>query len=145
MSTLCSADILDAARGWIGTPYQHQASLKGSGCDCLGLVRGVWRELMGEEPAAVPPYTPDWAEQDGADLLLEAARIYLREVPLSTMRAGDVVLFRLTPTRPAKHCAFLSSKTRIIHAYWGRAVCETSLVPWWRRRIAAVFRFPGLD
>ena len=28
---------------WIGTPYRHQASLKGVGCDCLGLVRGVWR------------------------------------------------------------------------------------------------------
>jgi NlpC/P60 family putative phage cell wall peptidase len=31
------------ARAWIGTPDRHQASLKGMGCDCLGLVRGVWR------------------------------------------------------------------------------------------------------
>ena len=46
------------ARGWIGTPYRHQASLKGVGCDCLGLVRGVWREVMGEEPEAPPAYRP---------------------------------------------------------------------------------------
>ena len=45
------AAIVGAARGWIGTPYRHQASLKGVGCDCLGLLRGVWRELKGEEPA----------------------------------------------------------------------------------------------
>ena len=37
--------VLEAATGWIGTPYRHQASQKGVGCDCLGLVRGVWREL----------------------------------------------------------------------------------------------------
>jgi hypothetical protein len=37
------SDIIAEARSWIGTPYAHQASVKGIGCDCLGLVRGVWR------------------------------------------------------------------------------------------------------
>ena len=46
--------IIAAARGWIGTPYRHQASLKGVGADCLGLVRGVWREVMGDEPEPPP-------------------------------------------------------------------------------------------
>src|SRR5688572_25297534 len=54
--------IVAAARDWIGTPYRHQASLKGVGCDCLGLVRGVWREHYGAEPEAPPPYRADWAE-----------------------------------------------------------------------------------
>lgn len=54
--------IVTEARTWIGTPYQHQASLKGVGCDCLGLVRGVWRELIGEEPERASPYAPGWAE-----------------------------------------------------------------------------------
>ncbi|MEE8633091.1 MAG: hypothetical protein V3S93_01305 [Methyloceanibacter sp.] len=49
------------ARGWLGTPYHHQASVKGVGCDCLGLVRGLWRELCGPEPEAMPRYTRDWA------------------------------------------------------------------------------------
>jgi len=56
------ARIVDAARGWIGTPYRHQAACRGAGCDCLGLVRGVWRELVGPEPERLPPYAPDWAE-----------------------------------------------------------------------------------
>lgn len=53
------------ARGWIGTPYRHQASSKAAGADCLGLLRGVWREIYGDEPEAVPAYTPDWSEPQG--------------------------------------------------------------------------------
>ena len=64
-------EIVVAARGWLGTPYRHQASRKGAGCDCLGLVRGVWRELVGPEPARLPPYTPDWAEVTGEKTLLQ--------------------------------------------------------------------------
>ena len=47
--------VVKAARAWLGTPYRHQASTLGAGCDCLGLLRGVWRALYGDEPVAVPP------------------------------------------------------------------------------------------
>ncbi len=60
------SDIVTAARGWIGTPYRHQASVKGAGCDCLGLLRGVWREVVGPEPQTPPAYTAGWAEAPGA-------------------------------------------------------------------------------
>ena len=56
------AAIVAAARSWIGTPYRHQASLKGVGCDCLGLLRGVWRDVVGDEPERPPAYSRDWAE-----------------------------------------------------------------------------------
>jgi NlpC/P60 family putative phage cell wall peptidase len=52
--TITRTTIVAEARSWIGTPYRHQASLKGVGCDCLGLVRGVWRAVLGAEPEAVP-------------------------------------------------------------------------------------------
>ena len=45
-------EIVGAARAWLGTPYRHRASTPGAGCDCLGLVRGVWRTLYGAEPGA---------------------------------------------------------------------------------------------
>ncbi len=48
-----TATIVRRARGWLGTPYHHQASVKGVGCDCLGLIRGLWRELCGPEPGLV--------------------------------------------------------------------------------------------
>jgi NlpC/P60 family putative phage cell wall peptidase len=136
--------IVAEARRWLGTPYRHQASIIGIGADCLGLVRGVWRGVVGGEPEKTPPYTPDWAEALGQETLLEAARRYLFEAPAGHAREGDVLLFRMALGAPAKHAAIVSHDDRIIHAYWGRAVCETRLVPWWRRRIAAAFRFPGV-
>ncbi len=140
------APAVEIARSWIGTRYEHQASLKGEGADCLGLVRGVWRELLGPEPESLPPYSWDWAEVGGAETLLEAARRWLVEIPVGEARAGDVLLFRMAPGCAAKHCAILSSEDgqgRMIHAYWGRAVIETWLGDWWWRRLVAAFRFPS--
>ncbi len=138
-------DVIAAARLWIGTPYRHQASVRGQGCDCLGLLRGVWRDCVGAEPEVVPPYSPDWAELSTRDTLLMAARRHLVACALDALRPGDVLLFRMGPGHPAKHCAILSRPARIIHAYWGRTVCETALVGWWQRRLVAGFSFPGLD
>ena len=145
MSGVSRAAIVAEARRWLGTPYQHQASVIGVGVDCLGLLRGVWRALIGPEPEKAPPYTPDWAEARGSDDLMKAARKWLREIPISEARAGDVLLFRMGLGAPAKHVAIASGGDRIIHAYWVRSVCETRLVPWWQRRIAGAFSFPGVE
>ena len=138
--------VVAAARSWLGTPYRHQASVKGEGADCLGLVRGVWRETVGREPEEPPAYQPDWAEVGGAETLLEAARRWLVEKPIAEMQPGDVLLFRMVEGAPVKHCAILSDvegpEPRMIHAYWGRAVVESWMGSWWRRRLAAVFAWP---
>lgn len=145
MSNLSREAIVAETRRWLGTPYRHQASLMGVGADCLGLVRGVWRGVVGAEPEAPPGYTPDWAEVLGEETLLAAARRHLGEIAIGEARPGDVLLFRMGLGAPAKHAAIVSGEDRIVHAYWGHAVCETRLVPWWRRRIAAAFEFPGVD
>lgn len=136
-----------AARAWLGTPYRHQASVRGVGADCLGLVRGVWRAVVGAEPEAIPAYSADWAEVGGGEILLEALGRWMRPVAVEAMRAGDVLVFRMTAGTAAKHCAVLSDagppEPKMIHAYWGRAVVESWMGVWWRRRLAAAFRFPG--
>ena len=145
------ARVVEEARGWLGTPYQHQASLQGVGCDCLGLVRGVWRAVVGEEPQPVPAYRADWAESGASEQLLSAARRWFRPACLDELRQGDLLLFRMQEGVPVKHAALLSEAgsggrpERMIHAYWGRAVVENALGPWWRARLAASFRFPGAD
>ncbi|MDB5421107.1 MAG: peptidase [Brevundimonas sp.] len=137
--------VVEAARGWLGTPYLHQASLKGQGADCLGLVRGVWREVVGAEPETPAAYSPDWAEVGGEETLLAAAGRWLLPVAGEEPRTGDVLLFRMSAGAAVKHCAILSDASgpewRMIHAYWGRAVVESWVGPWWRRRLAAAFRF----
>lgn len=137
--------ILAEARDWIGTPYQHQASMKGAGCDCLGLVRGIWRALYGEEAQATPAYTPDWAEREGAETLLGAARRHMVELPIAAAAPGDVLMFRMEAHAPVKHVAILDEGERLIHAYWGRAVVRSRFAPWWRARCAAAFSFPDVS
>ncbi len=132
------------ARLWIDTPYCHQASQRGAGTDCLGLIRGIWRELCGDEPLEVPPYTPDWAEASGDETLLRAAQSCLVPVCSQATKTGDIMLFRMSPHAPCKHIAVRASETTIIHAYWGRAVVESYLVPYWQKRHAYSFAFPSL-
>jgi NlpC/P60 family putative phage cell wall peptidase len=135
--------VLETARGWIGTPYRHQGHTKGVGCDCLGLVRGVWREIYGEEPDLPGPYASDWAERGQGDRLADAARRHFgAEIALEDRRPGDVILFRWRADCAAKHAGILSAPDRFIHAYEQAAVLESALVPGWARRIAFVFRFP---
>jgi len=136
-----------AARGWLGTPYHHQAAVKGAGCDCLGLIRGVYAEVMGREPETPPAYSRDWAEMRGEETLLDAARRHLREVPrIEGADPGDVLIFRMKPGAIAKHAGIVTEDvlgvpTRMIHAQEGVGVAEINLSHWWRRKIVAVFRF----
>ncbi|MEM8786771.1 MAG: NlpC/P60 family protein [Pseudomonadota bacterium] len=135
-------DIVAAAAGWIGTPYRHQASLKGVGTDCLGLLRGIWREVYGAEPEAPPPYTPDWSEPEGAERLLAAAARHL--LPVDAPCPGDVLVFRMRARSVAKHLGVLSAAApaTFIHAYSGKGVVASPLSAAWAARIAATFRFP---
>ncbi|MCM2561042.1 peptidase [Lutimaribacter sp. EGI FJ00015] len=136
--------IVEAARGWIGTPYLHQASHKGIGTDCLGLLRGVWREVRGQEPEEVPPYTRDWAEPQQEEVLWHAAARYLQRVDMTDQAPGDVLLFRMRAGGIAKHvgiAATTGKQPTFIHAYSGHAVVESPLSAPWARRIVARFRF----
>ncbi len=136
------AAVVAEARAWIGTPYRHQASLKGVGADCLGLVRGVWRTLHGAEPEEAGPYSADWAEIAGGERLANAARRHLVPVALGDITSGDVLLFRWRAHLPAKHAAILSGPTKMIHAHDGTRVCEVHFTAWWQRRLAYAFQFP---
>ena len=136
------ARIVKATRRWIGTPYHDQASVRGVGCDCLGLLRGVWRDVVGPEPMPVPPYSRDWGEAGPVEVLAEAARVAMQELDVADARTGDVILFRMRSGAIAKHVGILSNRKSFIHAYERTGVIEEHLTPAWQRRIAFAFRFP---
>ncbi len=142
MSGGIAEEIVAEAMSWLGTPYRHQGARKGVGCDCLGLVLGVWRAIYGRTPEAPGAYAPDWAEASGVDRMLAAARRHCIEKPGDDPRAGDLVLFRWRPHLPAKHAAIMAGPESFIHAYQGHSVMVSVLVPQWRNRIAGVFAFP---
>jgi NlpC/P60 family putative phage cell wall peptidase len=136
-------EIVRAARRYIGTPYHHQAALAGAGCDCLGLIRGVWRDLYGTEPEQPPPYTPGWGETGAIEHMLEAAHRHLVSLPIPDADLGDVMIFRLRHGLIAKHAAILTSRTTMIHAQSEDRVREVTMNGWWWRHAAGAFGFPS--
>lgn len=131
--------IVAEARSWIGTPYRHQHSTKGAGCDCLGLLRGVYRNCIGPEPEMPPPYSASWGEAGRVEFLLDAANRWLIPVPIDQ---AQVLIFRMRRGMIAKHCGIVSAPGRMIHAdATARAVVEVDLTPDWVSKIAAGFSF----
>ena len=137
------ARVVDIARDWLGTPYHDQASRRGAGCDCLGLLRGIWRELLGPETLSVPAYSRDWGETGREEVLAEAAKRVLIRIDVDQAGTGAVVLFRMRSGAIVKHCGILTAPDRFIHAYERLGVIEEPLTPAWRRRIAFAFLFPA--
>lgn len=140
------SQIVTIARAWIGTPYIHQASTKGAGTDCLGLLRGIWRALYGAEPAPVPPYSADWSEAGGREELMAAADTWLVRKALADAAAGDVLLFRIRAGSVAKHLGIagdVGANPSFIHAYSGHGVLESPLSQPWARKIVARYQFPA--
>jgi NlpC/P60 family putative phage cell wall peptidase len=136
-------EIVATARGWIGTPYLHQASLKGVACDCLGLLRGVWRELEGAEPQTIPVYSPDWAEATGEETLYAGLARHAREIPRDEIAAGDIALFRMISHGPAKHCGIVAEKNgrlMLIHARQNKRVSEEPFSAYWKKKLVYAFR-----
>ena len=133
--------IVAAARRWIGTPYMHMQSVQGVGCDCLGLVRGVYRELYGSEPEAPPVYASSWRDGGGDELLLEAARRHLVERRGRGLKLGAVLVFRWRHDLPARHCGILTGIDRMVHAYEAAGRVSEGTIGLWGSRLAAVFDF----
>ena len=144
---MTGALIVEEARCWLGTPYLHGTSVKGAGCDCLGLLRGVWRAVEGSEPEEVPWYSADWDEPQRKEVLLKASARHLQQVKLDEPSVGDVVLFRMKAGAVAKHLGIqtvVGSDAAFIHSYSGHGVVENALSKPWARRIVARFCFPSV-
>lgn len=130
-------DIPALARAWIGTPYVLGAALRGVGCDCVGLVRGVLSEATGAPLVAAPPWRQDWAAP-ALSPLLGAAQAHLHPAPAGTAPApGDVVAFR--GQGRVAHCGIVVAPGRVVHAVEGRGVVEVTLDP---AQVAFAARFP---
>jgi NlpC/P60 family putative phage cell wall peptidase len=143
VTTADPARVIAAARSWLGTPYHDQASLKGVGCDCLGLARGVWREVVGPERFLIPSYSRDWGETGPREVLADGAWRVMVEIAPVDAGPGALVLFRMMPRTIAKHVGILTGPDTFVHAYERVGVIEEPLTLAWRRRIAFAFLFPA--
>lgn len=132
------ADVVTCARSWVGTPYQHQARLKGVGVDCAGLVIGVARELgLIEADWDVQGYA---RQPDGASLR-RWCDDSMTPIGRNDMQPGDVVLvaFDAAPGHMGIVADYLHGGLSIVHALGitAKRVIETRLM------FSASMRFVG--
>ena len=138
------ADVAVIARSWLGTPFVHQASAKGHGADCLGFVRGVWKELHSGDNVSNLDYAANWFEETKQERLLDGLTGYLLESLDPGLSAGKITLFRLLRKYPAQHVGITlaapDDRLTLIHSIVGQGVVEVPMSKKWQARVVAQFR-----
>ena len=142
------ATVVAEARLWLGTPWRHQAALRGVGCDCIGLIGGV---------AAAVGLTGDWLtdasrdfkgygrEPDAARMIAGCER-WMQAVPRRQIQLGDVLVMLYQSETP-RHFALVSrlDPLYMIHGLAGaRKVVENIVDPVWDARIVGTYRLKGV-
>ncbi len=141
--TITRMDAVAEARGWIGTPFQHQASLKGVACDCIGLIKGVGVALKlvdyDETSAKAQPFL-NYRIMPDSKKMREGLAAYL--VPISVNEATLADILYLAWTKEPQHVALITDRG-IIHSYSGVGkVVEHRCDERWQKHITAAYRYP---
>ncbi len=136
-------EVVAVAFRWMGTRFEHQASKRGVGTDCIGLVVGVARDLeMPEaEEFASDLMIRGYGREPDPGMLLDACSRYLN--PCREPVAGDILLFRFKAE--PQHFALISAPGYMIHAYaQAHQVVENRINDWWYSRKVAAFSYRGI-
>ena len=133
--------IVEKARGMIGTPFRHQARVPGErgGLDCVGLTVCIgWQLGLRIEDRT------DYARETDGEVLRNALEQHCDLV--DEMRLGDIVQF--LRGRSMWHVGVVSrigSRPMMIHAKsqagGGGEVREDHIDAAWMRRLAGVWRY----
>lgn len=135
--------LVEAARGWLNTPYMHAQRLKGVGVDCIGLVAASAIEIgLISEAEAPRQYSP---QPNVKELRSHLDRLFY-EIQECDLVTGDLLLFDIAGSH--QHVGLYAARRpgfrdgSVIHAYQtvGR-VCEHDYEKFWRRRTVTRMRW----
>ncbi len=143
-------DVAAEAMSWAGTPFAHQASLRGVGCDCGGLVRGVAVALgcigQAEFDRAFAPFAGYPRQPNGT--LQAICDTFMARVPFADI--GDAVLMNYADIGEPHHLAFVvdypaDAALGLVHALArpGRVVYHRFSAEF-RARVVQAYRLPGV-
>lgn len=136
--------LIACARTWLGTPYRHQASVKGLGADCVGFLKSAAVEADVITPALAASLPTDYSRQPAGGELRRLMGELLIPVQSHDLRPGDLLLIRFA--REDQHVAMLTvvePEPYVIHC--GRqGVVEHRLDSVWTSRVTRAYRFRGL-
>lgn len=122
-----AARVVAAGLSWVGTPYHHNASVKGCGVDCAQLIKAAHVEAGVVDDFAVAKYTHDWHLHRSEECYLATVEAYLEPVdglesPLvdrgsgAAFRPATVLLWRMG--RTFSHAALVTEWPVVVHAYF---------------------------
>ncbi|HET8552710.1 MAG TPA: NlpC/P60 family protein [Gammaproteobacteria bacterium] len=131
-----SAAIVAEARRWLGTPYHHQADVRGVGVDCAMLLVRVYH-ACGLIPAIEPrPYPPDWHLHRSTERYLGWVEDYAE--PVDVGEPGDVALYRFG--RCLSHGGIVIKESQMIHAFKRAGKVEVAELCTFEPRLAGFWR-----
>jgi hypothetical protein len=92
--------VVEVAKSWYGTPYHPCTCLKGIGADCGQILKGVYVEAGHKFEEGDPIPTPvDYNVRtylhQKSTVYLDIVKKYMREIPESEMKPGDVVVYKI--------------------------------------------------
>jgi len=149
--TVQAMDIVVEARGWIGTRWVHQASVKGVGVDCVGLALGVGINL--DLFAGVDLNAPviqeilAYGREPTTAQLIAGCEAFAAPIE-GAIQVGDIALF--TFNGQVSHLAIVGEYPHgghsLIHAFIGsRKVSENRFDESWTSRFACAYRYRGIE
>ena len=120
------ASLVKEAQSWLGTPFHHEACLKGSGVDCGNLLKAVFSASGLPAPATLPHYPRDFMLHSSKEWFVEIVLQFASELPEgSSPEPADVIVFR--HGRTYSHGAIVIAWPEIIHAdFDARAVIRSN-------------------
>lgn len=139
--------IIDEARRWLDTPYQHQAMLRGVGADCVGFIVGVGLAsgVLHLTPLEAKQYA-GYGRLPNPKRMRFFMRKHLTEISERDAEAGDVVWIQWRANLPM-HLALIGTRDgrrTLMHAVSDAGkVVEHGLTPQWDERIVSFWRYPG--
>jgi cell wall-associated NlpC family hydrolase len=132
-------ELVAEARRWIGTRWQHQGRTLGKGVDCAGVLTQTVRAVGPVQAEVIDAIEREVSgySRDPSAVLQKMCDAYMRRIPSSEARAGDIALIRFQ-VKP-QHLAIISEQCGVpylIHSLvMARKVVEQRLDSVWRSRV----------
>ncbi len=140
-------DIVQEAREYLGTPWKHQARVKGLAVDCIGLIGGVAVALglPGGEEWMSDPRLHNYGRTPDPEVLLAGCNAYLDPITIADAWLGDVLIMRARRIIFPTHFAIISrvDPIYIIHSRLEHKVAENRLDEKTANLVLYAFRYRG--
>ena len=142
--------VCQEAMSWVGTPYKHQAMVKGEdgGVDCAMLIAGValnTRLITDDDIKKIPPYPAEWHYHSDFPLLIKVMESFGCTPRIGEYQPADILTFKIGKT--VSHLGIYLGAGWFVHAE-GRGpmkVTKTTLNGSWLRRLEGAYVYPRLE